>query len=352
MKETAKRAFVGALVVVAVVAIAIALWKLKLVIALLFLGFIIAAAMRPGIEALSRRGFPRSVGIFAHYIAATAVIGLLLWAIVPRAITQVQDAIGELPQEARESTGFKQDVLQRVQRWLEELPSGDRVIDQLADPAVEVGRTAVEVSLGILFTLACAAYWIYERERAENLIVSLLPRNRRRVVRDTWELIDLKLGAYVRGQGLLIVLVATVLSIVFWAIGLPFWLLIGVFAGFVEIIPVIGPMLAGALAVGVGLTVSWQVALGAGIAVLVVRLFEDYIVIPRVLGHAVGLTPLTVLVAVAAVTILFGGFAVLLAIPLAAVVATLIDVTIRGKEPTQEDVPTVLFPAKEAETEG
>jgi predicted PurR-regulated permease PerM len=125
-----------------------------------------------------------------------------------------------------------------------------------------------------------------------------------------------------------------------------------VFAGFVEIIPVIGQMLAGALAVGVGLTVSWQVAVGAGIAVLVVRLFEDYIVIPRVLGHAVGLTPLTVLVAVAAVTILFGGFAVLLAIPLAAVIATLIDVTVRGKQPSEEDVPAVLFPAKEAETEG
>jgi predicted PurR-regulated permease PerM len=82
-----------------------------------------------------------------------------------------------------------------------------------------------------------------------------------------------------------------------------------------------------------------------------VRLLEDYIVIPRVLGHAVGLTPLTVLVAVAAVTILFGGFAVLLAIPLAAVVATLLDVVIRGKEPTEEEVPAVLFPAREAETE-
>ena len=87
MRETAKRAFVGALVVVAVVAAAIALWKLKLVIALLFLGFIIAAAMRPGIDALARRGLPRSVGILGHYVAATAVIGLLLWAIVPRAIT-------------------------------------------------------------------------------------------------------------------------------------------------------------------------------------------------------------------------------------------------------------------------
>jgi predicted PurR-regulated permease PerM len=350
MRETAKRAFVAALIVVVVVAIAIALWKLRLVIALLFLAFIIAAAMRPGIDALHRRRVPRGIGVLLHYAGVAAVIGLLLWAIVPRAITQVQDALGELPQEARESTGLKQDILQRVQRWLEELPSGGRLVEQLADPAVEIGRTAFEVSLGILFTLACAAYWIFERERAERLVVSLLPPKRRRVVRETWELIDRKLGAYVRGQLLLIALVATVLSFIFWLIGLPFWLLIGVFAGIVEIVPVIGPLAAGTLAVGVGLTISWQLAVGAGIAVLVVRLLEDYIVIPRVLGHAVGLTPLTVLVAVAAVTILVGGFAVLLAIPLAAVMVTLIDVVLRGKAPAEEDVPALLFPAKDAET--
>ena len=350
MRETAKRALIAALVVVFVVAVAVALWKLKLVIALLFLAFIITAAMRPGVDALHRRGIPRGIGVLLHYLGVAVVVGVLLWAIVPRAITQVQEALGELPQEARESSGLKQDILQRVQQWLEELPSGDQLVDQLADPAVEVGRTAFEVSLGILFTLACAAYWIFERERAERLILSLLPRGRRRVVRETWHLIDLKLGAYVRGQLILIALVATVLSFIFWLIGLPFWLLIGVFAGFVEIIPVVGPITAGALAVGVGLTISFQLALGAGIAVLVVRMLEDYIVVPRVLGHAVGLTPLTVLVAVAATTILFGGFAVLLAIPLAAVVATLIDVVIRGREPAEEDVPAVLFPAKEAET--
>jgi predicted PurR-regulated permease PerM len=50
-----------------------------------------------------------------------------------------------------------------------------------------------------------------------------------------------------------------------------------------------------------------------------------------------------------AVGILFGGFAILLAIPIAAVLATSIDVTVRGKDPAEEDVPTVLFPAQETE---
>ena len=272
---------------------------------------------------------------------------------VPRAIDQVDNALGGIPttrsdlgEQARQSTGIKHDILAGLQRRLDELPTGD----QLVDPAVEMTRLVFEVALGIFFVLASAAYWIFERDRAEDLLCSLLPRPKRKRVRDTWELIDAKLGAYVRGQAVLIVLVGVVLSLAFWAIGLPYWLLLGAFAGLVEIVPVIGPLLAGALAVGVGLTVSWQTALAAGLAVLAVRLLEDYLVIPRLLGDAVGLTPLVVLVAVTGCGLLFGGFAVILAIPLAAVIATLIDVIVRDKDPAEEDVPTVIFSAKEAES--
>jgi predicted PurR-regulated permease PerM len=348
MHETAKRALVAVLVGGGVVVLALALWRLRILIALLFLGFIIAAAMRPGIEALARRGIPRAGGILLHYVGLAAAVGLMLWAVVPRVIDQVDEAIGELPQQTEEATGIKHEILNSIQQRLDTLPSGE----QIFDPAVEITLTAFEVAVGIFFMLATAAYWIYERERAERLVLSLVPGKRRRVVRDTWNLIDLKLGAYVRGQLLLIVLVATVLSVAFAIIGLPFWILIGIFAGIVEIVPVIGPIAAGALAVGVGLTDSWQVATAAGIAVLVVRLAEDYLVIPRVLGHAVGLTPLTVLVAVTASALLFGGFAVILAIPLAAVGATLVDVVLRERNPAEEDVPKVLFPAKEGETTG
>src|SRR5918999_1040053 len=74
-----------------------------------------------------------------------------------------------------------------------------RVLIALVDPALEATLTAFEVLVGIFFVLAFAAYWIYERERAITLVTSLLPRARRKVVRDTWNLIDEKLGAYVRG---------------------------------------------------------------------------------------------------------------------------------------------------------
>ena len=355
MKQTALRAFVSTVVVGSVVVLALALWKLKLILALLFLGFIVAAAMRPGIEALKRRGVPRPVGILLHYVGLLALIGALLWAVVPRALDQVQSALGDLPQtrsdlrqEARESTGLRSRVLIGVEKRLQELPR----VEDLVDEGAEAGRVAVEVFIGIFFVLATGAYWIYERKRAEDLVCRLSPKKHAQKVRDTWELIDLKLGAYVRGQGLLVVFVSVVLSVVFWAIGLPFWLLVALFAGVVELVPVIGPLAAGALAVGVGLTESVGVAIAAGVAVLAVRLLEDYIVIPRVLGEAVGLSPLIVLVSVGATAVLFGEFSVLLAIPMAAVIATLIDVIVLNKDPAEEEVPTVLFPAKDAETTG
>ena len=124
------------------------------------------------------------------------------------------------------------------------------------------------------------------------------------------------------------------------------------FAAGAEIIPVTGPLGARALAVCVGLTESLQLAALAGLAVFVVRMLEDYIVIPRVLGEAVGLSPLLVLFSVSAVALLFGEWAVLLAIPIAAVVATLVDVIVLDKDPAEEEVPTLLFPAKEGETVG
>jgi predicted PurR-regulated permease PerM len=354
MRETARKAFVAALVVGAVVVLGLALWKLRVVIALLFLAFIIAAAMRPSVEWLRSHRVPRGIGILAHYVALVAAVGALIWLVVPSAIEQIQEAVpttSELREQARESSGIKQRVLLSIEQRLEEvrfedLPSATELINR----AAEITITAFEIGVGIIFTLACAAYWIFERDRAMKLVLSLVPRERRRVIRDTWDLIDLKLGAYVRGQLLLVVLVAFTLSLAFWIIGLPFWLLIGIFAGIVELIPVIGPLTAGAVAVGVGFTESWQTALAAGLIVLIVRLVEDYTIIPRVLGSAVGLTPLTVLVAVSAVAILFGPMTVLLAIPFAAVLATVVDVVIRGKEPAEEEVPTVLFPAQEAET--
>src|SRR5919108_2847993 len=213
MAGTARKAFVATLVGLAVVVGALALWKLKLVLSLVFLGFIVAAAMRPGVDALKRRGIPRGVGVGIHYLLLFGLVALFLWLVVPRAVTQVQHALDKdrIRHAARTSTGIKHDILTGLEKRLKHLPSGSKLVR----PTLEVTKRAFEVLIGILFTFATAAYWIFERDRAISLVASLLPRAKRKRLRDTWDLIDAKLGAFVRGQALLVVLVGTVLSIAF-----------------------------------------------------------------------------------------------------------------------------------------
>jgi predicted PurR-regulated permease PerM len=350
VKETAQKAAITTLVAGGIVVVALALWKIKLVLALLFFAFIIAAAMRPAIEWLARHRVPRGGGLALHYLAFAGIIVAVLMFAVPRASDQVNRALSksgkaEIAQQARRSSGVKHEVLIALQRRLNHLPKRS----ELVKPAANAGTKAFEVLVGILFTFAAAAYWIFERDRAIDLVCQLLPRPRRKLVRDTWDLIDAKLGAFVRGQVLLIGLVGTALSLLFWAIGEPYWLLVGSFAGLVEIVPVIGPLAAGALAVAVGLTASLHVAALAAICVLAVRLLEDYVVMPKIIGEAVGLSPLLVLVSVTTIGILFSGWAVLFAVPVAAVLVTLFDVILRDVDPAEEEVPAVIFSARESE---
>lgn len=349
--ETARRTFVASVVVVAVVAGALALWQLRLVIALVFLAMIIAAAMRPGVDALRRRHVPRGIGIALHFLGLVGFVALLGWLALPRALAQVENALGSAPTStaalrsaAAHSTGIKHAILMALERRLKRLSS----FDSLLHPALSITTTAFEALVAIVFVLACSAYWIYERDRAIDLVTSLIPRPKRKTARDTFDLIDAKLGAFVRGEILLVGFVSTVLSLALWAVGEPYWILIGPFAGIFELVPVIGPLVAGALAVGIGFTVSWHVALAAGVAILALRLAEDYLVTPRLLGHAVGLSPFLVLVSILSVEVLFGGVAVLLAIPIAAVVATVVNVTVRGRDPSDEEVPAVLFSPQDA----
>src|SRR5262249_53141474 len=150
-------------------------------------------------------------------------------------------------------------------------------------------------------------------------------------------------------QLLLVALVATVLSAVFWLIGEPYWLLLGITTGLLEMVPVIGPLVAFAIVVASGLTDSWRTAAIAGGILLGVRLLQDYLVTPRVLGGAVGLSPLIVLVSVFASSILLGGFYILLAVPIAAAIGTIVEVVVLGVEPAEVERPAVLLTPGDAE---
>jgi predicted PurR-regulated permease PerM len=129
--------------------------------------------------------------------------------------------------------------------------------------------------------------------------------------------------------------VGAVLSAGFYLIGLNYWLLVGAFIGLIEIVPLIGPLIGSILVLAVGLPESLHVAGLSLLWLVVVREFQSYVVNPPI-GQTVGLSPLVTLLSVAVVGVLFGGFAVVLAVPFTSAVATLIDVLVLGHEPPAE----------------
>jgi predicted PurR-regulated permease PerM len=345
-ESIARRALIATAVAVGVVALALALWKLRLIVTLVFVAITWAAAMRPGVEWLRRRGVPRALGVLLHYLAVLGLIAIFLAFVVPQLVHEVEAALGTAPASNAHPAGMKDQILNGIQRRLGHLPS----VGKLVHPALSAGAEALKILVGIFFTFATAAYWVFERDRFIDFVTGFLARPKRKKVRDTWELVDLKLGAFVRGQLLLIGIVATVVSSAFFLVGEPYWLLLGICVALLEIIPVVGPLAALILAVSAGLTASVHTALLAGGALLLVRVAQDYVINPRVLGGAVGLSPLLVLIAVSIVGVVLGPFYVLIAVPLASLLVTVMDVIVRDVDPAEADVPTVIFSAKETET--
>jgi len=312
-ESIARRALIATAVAVGVVVLALALWKLRLIVTLVFVAITWAAAMRPGVDWLRRHGIPKAIGVLLHYLVLLGLVAVFLAFVVPQLVHEIQAALSPSAQTLQHPTGFKDQILNGLQRRLGHVPS----LGKLVHPALSAGEEALKVLVGIFFTLATAAYWVFERDKFIDFVTSFLARPKRKKVRDTWELVDLKLGAFVRGQLLLIGIVGTIVSTAFFLVGEPYWLLLGIAVALLEIVPVVGPLAALILAVGAGLTVSWHTAALAGGALLLVRVTQDYVINPRVLGGAVGLSPLLVLIAVSIVGVVLGPFYVLIAVPLA-----------------------------------
>jgi predicted PurR-regulated permease PerM len=330
---------VGGMVVLAVAAATLALWEGRVVVLLLFLAYTLGAAMRPGVDGLVRFGVPRGFALVGHFALFFGAVVLLLWLVVPVAFEQTQQALTDVPRhDAATDQGLVSSIREQA---LTSLESRFREISE-PDTALSTLVGTLAALAGFAFTLAAAAYWVIERDRLVNVVLAVVPHEKRATVRDTWLLIDLKLGAVIRTKLLLVVMTASILSFAFWVIGLPYFLLVGVFAGLVEVLPVIGPLIAGLTAVAAGLTVSWQLGLAAAVVVYGLRIVQDYVINPRLFGRAVHLPPLAVLLAVSAVALLLGPWWVPLAIPLTAVVSTLLDVLVWKTNPSEEEVPTVL----------
>jgi len=168
------------------------------------------------------------------------------------------------------------------------------------------------------------------------------------------------LGRYVRGQLLLIGVMATATFIGLTVLQVPFTILLAIMTGVLEVIPIVGPITAGAIACLValghpapwGLTQIWYVAIVA-IMYTILRHAEDYFVIPLVIGRIVKLHPAVVIFALLTGGALFGLLGVLLAVPVAAtarLVLIFVSAKLRDEDPfrqLEEDLAVPPTPAHE-----
>src|SRR5262249_34932052 len=329
MTRTAAKATAAAVVVVA---IAFGLWRVRSIVILLLLALTFAAAIRPGVEWLRRRRVPQSLAIGVFFVGVLGAFFLFFWLAIPPALHQITQALDQpdpTSGAAGHATGIRHDLLAWVDRQLHELPSGSQVLH----PVAAYGHKATEAVVAVFFTLAASWYWVSERDRMIDLLSLLAPEAKRQKARETYLAIDRRLGSYTRLKFMMIFVVGFVLSAGFLLVGLNYWLLLGGFVSLVEIVPVIGPLFGAILVAAVGLQQSLHVA-ALGLLVLVgVREFQSYVINPHVMGHSVGLSPMVTLVSVSVVGVVFGGIAVILAVPAASAAATLIDVFVLDRDP-------------------
>jgi predicted PurR-regulated permease PerM len=333
--QSARRTAVLTLAVICVVAGAIAAWQLRIVLALCFIAITLAAGMRPGVEALVRRRIPRSLAVLAHFAVAAAVAGAVVALVVPVAIDQIDESVGLPPQPAkfeqaaRRADGIEAGALRAVADVLRRIRHDDDVLGS----AVWATQRGLTILGGVVFTFAFSVYWLAERRRLLALAARLAPRGKRRTFLTTWEEIERRLGGYVRRVLVMLVVVSIVLSGSYWLLGVPYALVLGPFSGVVELVPVVGPFIAGAAAVLAALTVSLKLAAAALGVFIGFRLLQDYVINPRLIGGGVGVPPLLVLAFAAAVGLLLGPVAVVVATPLAAVVVIVFEVAVLRRDP-------------------
>jgi predicted PurR-regulated permease PerM len=317
----------------AVVAVTVGIWQVRSVLILLLLAVTLAAAIRPSVEWLNRHRVPESFAILLHFLVVLGAVALVLRLAVPPALHQIGDALGPRAGAAH-ATGVGDRVLAWLQDHLGRLPSAS----ELVHPVATYGHKAGEAVVAIFFTLAATWYCVSERDSIIALLTALAPEPKREKARETFLALDRRLGAYTRLRFAMVFAVGAVLSGGFYVVGLNSWLLVGAFVGLIEIVPMIGPLVGSILVLAVGVPQSLHVAGLALLWLVVVREFQNYVVNPRI-GQTVGLSPLVTLLCVSVVGVLFGGLAVVLAVPFTSAVATLIDVLVLGHEPPAAQPP-------------
>lgn len=295
------------------------------VITPLLVALFLAYLINPWVSSLEKRGLQRSAAILAVYLFLAVVIGMAAAYLLPTLIRELSKLATTVPSYAQQISAWywsmKGNVPEAVNGFVEQN------VQQLQ---VAVTATAQGLIQAILSTLGLAVYLVlipimsYYLLRDSAAIwqtfTDLVPRRNRNKVISLVSDVQGTLGCWVRGQVTVCTLVGLLTSLGLWFIGLgEFALVLGLSAGLSDFIPYFGPIIGGAPAVLFGLLRGPGMAIRALIVILVVQQIENSVIAPAVLGHELGLHPLSIILGLIAGGKVGGLWGMILAVPTMAI---------------------------------
>lgn len=288
--------------------------------------------LEPAVKVFERLHLPRPVGAILAMLVLLGVIvavGALVWPTVQRQgaelIEQLPDlyvSVVEWLRQVAVTLGLDIDDFlsqQAIEEWLRD-PANQETIQELL---FGFGAGAGVVIRGVAETIAVlglapilAIYLLIDLNRFKKNYLELTPPRHRDEAAYVSREVGTALGSFVRGQLLVSLIVGIASSVGMWAIDLPFWLLIGIIAGFLNLIPFVGPVVGGALAALVALLNSdpWQ-AVWAVLIMIAVQQLDNHLITPMIQRARVNLSPLVIVLALIVGGALAGLLGVLVAIP-------------------------------------
>lgn len=279
-------------------------WELRFVLVVLFIGYILAAALRPAVDWLEGWRVPRVVGILGLYLAFFAALGWILSTAVGPLMSQAQSFGARLTQLAT-------DVSHR-------LPfigpaQIQSLIDYLQNQAGQFAASSFTVGAGIVSALIISIYLLYDWHRLHAHGEGQAGRALWQTVRDS----ERSLGYWVRGQVVLSGAVGVMSFIALMSLGVEFAPVLAVLAFIFEFVPYAGPFLSGVPAVFIALNSSTMTAVLVVVAYVIIQQLEAHLLVPLIMRRAVDLHPVAVIAVMLIGFEVMGIVGVVLAVPVA-----------------------------------
>ncbi len=300
------------------------LWLIRSVLFLMFLSILLATGIEPVVKWLRKGPFNKGTGILFVYTLIFGTIALLLFLTIPPLLGEVQRLIAGFtnPEAAKASiSGIDNEFIRGIATQF--YNAGSSILGNIGpapDKAITLGLSFFESVFSGFTVFVLAFYWLTELPLIKRLIFSFIREDRRARGRLLWDSVEEKLGAWVRGQLILMLFIGVLASIGYSIMGLKYAFALAVFAGLAEVIPLVGPYIGGAPAVLIALTQSPTLAIIVAVYIVVIQLVEGNVLVPRIMQREVGVTPLTVILGILIGSTLLGIGGALLAVPIAAAV--------------------------------